>query len=45
MFQSFIYLNKRLSNLNLSKQFSYFILQFLFVATSILYVNQFVKLL
>jgi len=45
MFQSFIYLSKRLSNFNLSKHIYYFISQFLFVATSILDVNQFVKLL
>jgi len=43
MFQSFIYLSERLSNFNLSKNFFYFISQFLFVATSILDVSQFVK--
>jgi len=43
MFQSFIYLSERLSNFNLSKHFSYFISQFLFVAASILDVSQFVK--
>jgi len=45
MFQPFIYLSKCLSNFNFWVNTSYFISQFLFVATSILDVNQFVKLL
>jgi len=42
MFQSFIYLSKRLFNFLVN---TYFMSQFFFVATSILDVSQFVKML
>jgi len=44
MFQSFIYLNKRLSNFNLSKRL-FHESKFLFAATGILDVSPFVELL